>query len=276
MEQLYHHGIKGQKWGERNGPPYPLNNQPKNFTKTKGTFAESGQNDSKNTQWTTKKKLAVGAAATAAAILAVGGMYVYKKSHIPIHLTDIEIGKIMNLSEIPDREINLKAGQKLQRISSKSVEDYSAQGKRIFVSYLNKDNRLYKEKMPDFIKDWSSTGVIPSNEKTAYAHTLRTKNDIKVPSERTMAEVYMKVTGSDKLDAGRYRMFMEKLGDTDNPTVRSYFQTLQSMGYNAVLDGNDSNWAKSPLILLNPSEDIASSRSHKIGALERFVNVLLM
>lgn len=22
--ELYHHGIKGQKWGERNGPPYPL------------------------------------------------------------------------------------------------------------------------------------------------------------------------------------------------------------------------------------------------------------
>lgn len=24
-EELYHHGIKGQKWGDRNGPPYPLN-----------------------------------------------------------------------------------------------------------------------------------------------------------------------------------------------------------------------------------------------------------
>lgn len=23
--ELWHHGIKGQKWGERNGPPYPLN-----------------------------------------------------------------------------------------------------------------------------------------------------------------------------------------------------------------------------------------------------------
>lgn len=22
--KLYHHGIKGQKWGKRNGPPYPL------------------------------------------------------------------------------------------------------------------------------------------------------------------------------------------------------------------------------------------------------------
>lgn len=24
FDELYHHGIKGQKWGKRNGPPYPL------------------------------------------------------------------------------------------------------------------------------------------------------------------------------------------------------------------------------------------------------------
>ena len=23
-EALYHHGIRGQEWGKRNGPPYPL------------------------------------------------------------------------------------------------------------------------------------------------------------------------------------------------------------------------------------------------------------
>ena len=24
LRELYHHGIKGQEWGVRNGPPYPL------------------------------------------------------------------------------------------------------------------------------------------------------------------------------------------------------------------------------------------------------------
>lgn len=27
--ELYHHGIKGQKWGVRNGPPYPLDDSPR-------------------------------------------------------------------------------------------------------------------------------------------------------------------------------------------------------------------------------------------------------
>ena len=29
-DELYHHGIKGQKWGERNGPPYPLDQKTHN------------------------------------------------------------------------------------------------------------------------------------------------------------------------------------------------------------------------------------------------------
>ena len=150
------------------------------------------------------------------------------------------------------------------------------EGKRIFVSYLNKDNRLYKETMPQFIKSWGSKGLISDTGNNAYAHVLKTKNPIRIPSERTMAEVYMKVTGVDKLNAGHYQKFMEKLGDNNSQTVNQYYKILRDLGYNAIIDGNDKGWAQSPLILLNPAGDIASSHSHKIGALERVINVLLM
>lgn len=33
MNELYHHGIKGQRWGVRNGPPYPLGENTKEYGK---------------------------------------------------------------------------------------------------------------------------------------------------------------------------------------------------------------------------------------------------
>lgn len=34
LYELYHHGVKGQKWGERNGPPYPLKKTENSVEKT--------------------------------------------------------------------------------------------------------------------------------------------------------------------------------------------------------------------------------------------------
>ena len=40
-DELSHHGIKGQKWGVRNGPPYPLDKSPRHDTIVKDAI-ESG------------------------------------------------------------------------------------------------------------------------------------------------------------------------------------------------------------------------------------------
>ena len=37
MDELYHHGIKGQKWGVRHGPPYPIGSQSGSIVIKKGT-----------------------------------------------------------------------------------------------------------------------------------------------------------------------------------------------------------------------------------------------
>lgn len=42
LKELYHHGIKGQKWGVRNGPPYPLDKSPNYDTIVKDAI-EYGQ-----------------------------------------------------------------------------------------------------------------------------------------------------------------------------------------------------------------------------------------
>lgn len=39
--ELYHHGIEGQRWGVRNGPPYPIQKQKKSTIKiAKPTLAD--------------------------------------------------------------------------------------------------------------------------------------------------------------------------------------------------------------------------------------------
>ena len=35
MNELYHYGIKGQHWGQRNGPPYPLSSTQKSSEEKK-------------------------------------------------------------------------------------------------------------------------------------------------------------------------------------------------------------------------------------------------
>ena len=36
-QELYHHGIEGQRWGKRNGPPYPLNSSARSFAERKAS-----------------------------------------------------------------------------------------------------------------------------------------------------------------------------------------------------------------------------------------------
>ena len=45
--ELYHHGIKGQRWGQRNGPPYPLGYNQKS-SEEKSFGARSGKNRKNN------------------------------------------------------------------------------------------------------------------------------------------------------------------------------------------------------------------------------------
>lgn len=43
-EELYHHGIEGQRWGKRNGPPYPLNSSAKSFTERRAAKKAAKKN----------------------------------------------------------------------------------------------------------------------------------------------------------------------------------------------------------------------------------------
>lgn len=63
--ELYHHGVIGQKWGEKNGPPYPLSEGQKSAAEKKGhktaeqkESERNKRNDAKNRGTLTDEEIA--------------------------------------------------------------------------------------------------------------------------------------------------------------------------------------------------------------------------
>lgn len=264
--ELYHYGVKGMKWGVRR------------YQNKDGSLTPEGKakvEDKEQRRKAFAKKVAIGAAAVGVTMVVLGGVYLYKKSNMPTHVQTLSFGKEIDLSSLSTKETTIPKGAKLYRMSTKSVEDYAKSGKRIYTSYLKSDARIYKETMPKQFSSWASRGIISGYDNKAYEHILRTKNDIKVPSKRTMAEIYMKVTGNTKVDDGRYKRFMEGL--VDGPDADAFFKEVKKRGFNAVIDENDAGiLSKMPLIILDPGDNVETSGSHRVRKLEQFINVVLM
>lgn len=83
-DELTHHGILGQKWGKRNGPPYPLGDSDRSpkeramNSKSKSSNKEDDGEKHKGLTDSQKKAIKIGAAVTATALVAAGGVYLYK------------------------------------------------------------------------------------------------------------------------------------------------------------------------------------------------------
>lgn len=105
---LEHHGILGQKWGHKNGPPYPID--PADHSKSEKTAGwraslsrkSKETEDGEKSRINYKKVIATTAAVAAVAAIAGVGIYAYKNDLIDVkramravdRLSDIPVGDI--------------------------------------------------------------------------------------------------------------------------------------------------------------------------------------
>ena len=245
-DYLIHYGVKGMKWGVRHDRERHL------------------KDSSKRQKWSRKKKILVGAAVAGGALTVLGGIYLYKELNTSLIGVSYHRGDYLKnlLSELSDSDgVSLPKGTSFQRISSKAIEDYTTRGQE-YVSYMFRDNARYKKRLP--AESWMQGS-------TSYIHKIKAKVDIKAPSSRETASIFLKLK-PDATD-NHYENFMSyEIRDEASDLRKQFVSEVKNRGYNAVLDMNDKSWTNSPLILLDPSELISSAKSRKLSVAERVVS----
>lgn len=180
--ELYHHGIKGQKWGERNGPPYPLDSADKSPSeKREGSGGASSS--AGDTQTSRRKGLTKGqkrALAITAGVVATGAA-AYGAHKVLSNLSDDDI---QVLRETAKKALNGKTAASDKRKLSKKEQ---------------------KEKIIKAIKE------LDDSELTKRVERLKKENDL----SKLMGEGEI---NSTSIDRGR-KIFDKYLNSLDDKII---------------------------------------------------------
>lgn len=206
---LYHHGILGQKWGKRNGPPYPLK-------ESKHSKAEKDAQNNRVSKETLKKVL-LGTAIFAG----VGGaIYLGTKYNALSKILEFNkskgIGKVDDIDDYLDKyknEINnivdesldettqiITEGTILHRIDIDNKFDSEQIGDHLYVTNNNLDNDAYKVFFKAKIKDVDRIDT-----------TLKLTEDLRIPSDTKAKQIFEKVFNDNDYQEKMIETYMKAL-----------------------------------------------------------------
>lgn len=169
-------------------------------------------------------------------------------------------------SQLDDNDVTIPKGTVFKRLTA--YKDESLDG-RLYTTHTENDHAKYQGLYGPMLK--MRTGA-----RQLYISNMTVGESIRSPSHKKRVQAYVDlVVERNQLPEGtpasyrkmvedraisQYNIFARNLVG-DDPVVASYFQKIQDMGYNALMDDNDAGMlSDSPMILLNPRQ-VVSKRS---------------
>lgn len=169
---LSHHGIRGMKWGKRNGPPYPLDPSDHSAAEKKannGRYSQGVKQDRSGKKSMTdeeraekirkiKKGIAIGAGVAGAAALTAGAVYAAKHPEATkAALRGVKDLAVNAASGMKDRLAANKLGSRESRKIAKSmIKNATRQNKSFIKSDIKQDikSSLAKDKDNNLLSKW--------------------------------------------------------------------------------------------------------------------------
>lgn len=258
---LAHFGIPGMKWGKRKGestvksatPKAPLKDSEKSkhririeagYQKKGLSVADAAVKAEKRIK--VEKVLAVAGAVTVVAALAYTAKVEYGKRFVGVELAKgFELKNVNAFGESIDLD------------------------RRLYTSFDKGDSKKYRSLLANQLR--RNAKLDTSKSSTIYETVLKTKENIKAPSQQEAFKMYKEWAGK-KASFKDYKLFnqgivaigsgFEDVGDalTGSKPRAEFLSFVKGKGYNALLDANDqfiSGYsAKKPLIIFNAASSV--------------------